>query len=241
MWLMAAVLAAATVAAAAIPCEKAQVQCAYRSGCGTALNNYMMYCNEVLTTPTSKCPEQCEYALIALTSTPEGKELMNCQCENEYCDGMKRRIEICRSQVIKGAANATASCRLSQLICLADSECAAALDYYRRLCWSMYEGRKCSRKCRNSIGILRKQEKAAALSACQCNGDEDYDCKKMQNNFDRLCVHNKHGNHHKGKRKKLKDLEETATSIPDVVKGADSVAALSHLTILISVYITFNT
>ncbi|XP_026763182.1 growth arrest-specific protein 1-like [Galleria mellonella] len=241
MWLIAAVLAAATVAAA-IPCEDVQMQCAYRSGCGKALNNYMIFCSEVLTTGTSTCPEYCEYALIALTSTPEGKDLLNCQCKDEYCEGMKSRIEICRPQVVNGAANATASCWLSQLICLADSECAAALEYYKLLCWSMYEGRKCSRKCRNSIGILRKQKKAAALSTCQCNGDENYDCKKMQNNFARLCFHNKHGNYKDKKKKTFQPLPETPTSKkPSVVTDAASVAILSQLMVIICAYVTTMT
>lgn len=104
---------------------------------------------------------------------------------------------MCRPQVLKGAANATSSCRLSQLICLADAQCATALRYYDELCRSMYRrGRKCSNKCLNSIEILRKQEKAAALTECRCDGNEDYDCPRMQNNLQRLCFHKK--NHRKG-------------------------------------------
>ncbi|XP_013187779.1 growth arrest-specific protein 1 [Amyelois transitella] len=225
MWLLVAVVLAVPAVAQALFCDDARLRCAYRSGCGAALNNYMMYCSDVLNRPMNKCPEECEHALIALTSTVEGKDLMNCQCENEYCKATKHRIEICRSQVLKGAANATSSCRLSQLICLADSQCAAALDYYHRLCWSMYEGKKCSRRCRNSIGILRKQEKAAALSSCKCDGNEDYDCPKMQSNFARLCF--KHTNY-KGKNK----VKEEHT--PEVVMGSASSLSVSWVLVVLS-------
>lgn len=123
--------------------------------------------------------------------------LLQCQCEDEYCGEAKQRIEVCRPQVLSGAANATNSCRLSQLICLADAQCATALDYYNQLCRSVYRGRKCSNKCLNSIEILRKQEKAAALTVCRCDGNEDYDCPRMQNNLARLCFHKHLKNHTK--------------------------------------------
>lgn len=76
MWLLAALLAALAADVAGTPCFKARTRCAYRTGCGAALNNYMILCNDVLSEPTSVCPKPCEHALIALTSTEEGKELM---------------------------------------------------------------------------------------------------------------------------------------------------------------------
>ncbi|XP_026491075.1 growth arrest-specific protein 1-like [Vanessa tameamea] len=197
MWLLVAVLSLTVVAAGSTSCEDARMRCVYRTGCGAAINNYMYLCNEVLSKPTTVCPKACEHALIALTSTEEGKELMNCQCEDQYCLDAKKRIDVCRPQVLRGAANATSSCRLSQLICLADAQCATALDYYNQLCRSVYRGRKCSNKCLNSIEILRKQEKAAALTVCRCDGNEDYDCPRMQNNLARLCFHKHLKNHTK--------------------------------------------
>lgn len=77
MWVVAALLVVATLRANATSCTEAQTRCAYRTGCGYALNNYMYLCSEVLSEPTTTCPKPCEHALIALTSTEEGKELMN--------------------------------------------------------------------------------------------------------------------------------------------------------------------
>lgn len=59
---------------AAIPCEDARMRCAFRTGCGNALNKYMIGCSELSRRPNI-CPEVCANALIALMSTNEGKQL----------------------------------------------------------------------------------------------------------------------------------------------------------------------
>ncbi|XP_068620272.1 growth arrest-specific protein 1-like [Battus philenor] len=226
MLAVAALLTVAVLGADATPCTEARTRCAYRTGCGYALNNYMFLCSDVLSEPISVCPKPCEHALIALTSTEEGKELMNCQCEDLYCEEAKQRIDVCRSQVLKGAANATSSCRLSQLICLADSQCSTALSFYRKLCRSMYRGRKCSNRCLNSIGILRKQDKAAALTECQCDGYEDFDCPRMQTNLAKLCFHKQPNNH-----TKKAPIEETV---------AASATHISMSSVLLLIYFFYN-
>lgn len=170
--------------------------------------------------------------------------LLQCQCEDQYCVEAKQRIEVCRPQVLEGAANATSSCRLSQLICLADAQCATALGYYNELCRSMYRrGRKCSNKCLNSIEILRKQEKAAALTACQCDGNEDYDCPRMQNNLQRLCFH-KHSKsrakghdrgHERGHERGNGEKHHKKVQEPEVVQvGAANSISVSWLFVLMS-------
>ncbi|KAG7301417.1 hypothetical protein JYU34_014364 [Plutella xylostella] len=239
MWAHAVVLAAAVAAAAGAACTEARLRCSYRQGCGTALNNYLMLCSDVMSEPTDQCPEPCQHALIALTSTEEGKELMNCKCEDAYCSETKQRMEVCRPQVLRGAANATASCRLSQLICLADAQCATALDYYHRLCRSMYQGRKCSNKCMNSIEILRKQEKAAALTACRCDGYENYDCPRMQSNLQRLCFH-KHKKNHSRERGERRGTEAPPAGEPHAAAAA---ALLPRALLLLTLVLTsvFNT
>ncbi|CAG2057098.1 unnamed protein product, partial [Timema podura] len=61
-------------------CEEARLKCAYRTGCGMALNKYFIGCSAVLHGATSTCPEVCQHALIALTSTEEGQDLMTLCC-----------------------------------------------------------------------------------------------------------------------------------------------------------------
>lgn len=78
MWWVMVSVASLMGIAAAIPCEEARIKCAFRMGCGTALQNYVVGCSGVLqgAYPTH-CPEICHHSLIALTSTDEGKALMN--------------------------------------------------------------------------------------------------------------------------------------------------------------------
>ncbi|GLV39786.1 hypothetical protein CBL_08148, partial [Carabus blaptoides fortunei] len=182
---------AAVAVRASVPCEEARLKCAYRTGCGRALQNYLMGCSAVLQgPPSSTCPENCQHALIALTSTDEGKDLMTCECSDEFCGESKKRVEVCRPQVIIANMNDTVvSCRVAQWICAADALCSTALDYYNRYCRLMFLGKKCTHRCMNSISILRRQEKAAKLSTCQCDGYEPYDCPQIQNNMARLCFH----------------------------------------------------
>lgn len=115
---------------------------------------------------------------------------LQCECSDEFCADSKKRVEVCRPQVIIANMNDTVvSCRVAQWICAADALCSTALDYYNRYCRLMFHGKKCSHRCRNSISILRRQEKAAKLTTCRCDGYEPYDCPQIQNNMARLCFH----------------------------------------------------
>ncbi|XP_063908017.1 growth arrest-specific protein 1-like isoform X2 [Zophobas morio] len=193
MWWIMVSVAALVGAAASVPCEEARMRCAYRVGCGMALQNYVVGCSGVLQgPPPTYCPEICHHSLIALTSTEEGKDLMNCNCSDEYCEDQKLRSEICRPQVIKTINESVVSCRVAQWICAADALCSTALEYYNHYCRAMFHGKKCSPRCKNSINILRRQEKAAKLTTCLCDGLEDYDCQAIQRNMDRLCFHKHH-------------------------------------------------
>ena len=59
-----------------VGCDIAQLKCAYRAGCGLALQNYMLGCAEVAGGRTEACNTHCRHSLIALMSTHEGKRLM---------------------------------------------------------------------------------------------------------------------------------------------------------------------
>nr|XP_023018241.1 growth arrest-specific protein 1-like isoform X1 [Leptinotarsa decemlineata] len=181
----------------AIPCEEARMKCAYRVGCGMALQNYLMGCSAVLqgeSFPTY-CPDFCQYTLTALTSTEEGKELMECQCSDHFCEDQKRRTDICAPLVLETMNSPVVPCRVAQWICEADAICSKAFEYYNQYCKAMFHGKKCTPRCNNSINILRRQEKAAKLKTCKCDGTEDYDCHGIQRNMNKLCFH-KHSRHH---------------------------------------------
>lgn len=83
------------------------------------------------------------------------------------------------------------SCYVAQLICFADPACSKALEYYEHYCKSMFYGKKCTSRCRNSIHILRRQEKSAKLRNCFCAGRDSANCTAIQNNMAKLCYHKK--------------------------------------------------
>jgi len=194
-WIMTVLVGLAVPTLASKPpmsCDEARMKCAYRQGCGMALQNYLSGCSAVLQGPMTYCPQICQHSLIALTSTEEGKDLMQCECSDDFCENAKQRVEICRPSVTQATENdSVVSCTVAQVICQADALCSTALDYYNRYCKSMFHGKKCTRRCHNSISILRRQEKAAKLDTCRCDGNEDYDCPKIQANMARLCFHKK--------------------------------------------------
>lgn len=119
--------------------------------------------------------------------------LLQCECKNDtLCQDTKAKVEVCRPHVTRATRNESiVSCTLAHYICAADNECSTAMDYYNRNCKSMFHGRKCSNRCKNSINILRRQEKAAKLDTCVCDGTEDYNCVGIRNNMAKLCYHKK--------------------------------------------------
>ncbi|XP_022257569.1 growth arrest-specific protein 1-like isoform X2 [Limulus polyphemus] len=166
-------------------CEEVQTKCASREGCGTALRRYMVHCAGQV----SSCPTFCKRALISLTSTPEGREFMMCDCNgSEDCQLRKQRVEICRPEVIRATAeDAVVSCSVAHWICVADLKCSKALEYYIQLCHGMFSGYKCTHRCNNSLAILNRQDKAEKLRTCYCDGSEEFPCRRMKVNMERLC------------------------------------------------------
>ncbi|XP_076637524.1 growth arrest-specific protein 1 isoform X1 [Colletes latitarsis] len=210
-----------TVKSSIMRCEEAKLKCAYRTGCGTALQHYFTGCAPAL--QSNDCSETCQHALIALTSTDEGKELMTCECEDKLCLQSKQRVEICRSSVTMAMNRTRVSCRIATWICNADALCQTALKYYNKYCKSMFQGRKCTRRCRNSISILTRQEKAAKLNTCQCDGFEDYDCKGIHRNMNLLCF----GKIHHGYRDvNIKDDRRNEFRRPNITLRGDAVQTL---------------
>lgn len=170
-------------------CNETRLKCAFRSGCGTALNNYLQFCAADLSRNATTCPEACQHALIGLASTEEGKKLMECKCKvgDTMCEKPKQQAEICRSSVTAAMSKPRLSCRVASSICNADVLCSTALFYYNQNCKSMFKGKKCSHRCLNSIEILARQEKAEKLNTCVCDGNEDYNCKSIHRNMNVLC------------------------------------------------------
>ena len=173
-----------------VSCGLASLACAQRDGCGSALDQYLLTCSDLVTglAPGGQCSRQCQLSLIALLSTPEGARLMECECEDERCREQKRRIEPCRSEVTWNTRPETiVTCTAATWICGADAVCGTALQYYNANCKKMFRGEKCSKRCKNSLDILLRQKAAAKLSTCYCDGTEDFECINIRRNTDVLC------------------------------------------------------
>jgi len=172
-----------------VGCDIAQLKCAYRAGCGLALQNYMLGCADVASGRTASCNTHCRHSLIALMSTHEGKRLMKCDCKgNEKCEATKGNVEQCRSEVVHATRpNTVVTCSAAEWICAADPQCSTALEYYNRFCGAMFRGRRCTKRCLNSIRILQRQKGGDKLEECRCTGDERYDCEGIKNNMEELC------------------------------------------------------
>lgn len=111
-----------------------------------------------------------------------------CTCSDSICADTKRRVEVCRPSVEHLLEPKTVvSCDVAQLICESDPVCNNAFFYYQRNCRSMVSGRRCSTRCKNSISILQRQEKAAKLATCRCVGYGAADCRAAHQNRERLC------------------------------------------------------
>lgn len=60
-----------------VVCEDVRVRCAFNKGCSLALHNYFTKCDKSLVADPTKCPEMCMEALVTLTSTEDGKWLLD--------------------------------------------------------------------------------------------------------------------------------------------------------------------
>lgn len=63
-------------------CNAARLKCAYRAGCGLALQNYLLGCSDLAEGKTTQCNTHCRHSLIALMSTIEGQRLMKVSRKN---------------------------------------------------------------------------------------------------------------------------------------------------------------
>ena len=117
---------------------------------------------------------------------------LQCDCEGDpECEMARRQIDSCRASVVYATRHDTVvSCTEAQWICMADTECAKALEYYNFNCRAMFRGKRCSQRCKNSLTILSRQRAATKLADCRCEFNErigNYQCTDIKRNMGRLC------------------------------------------------------
>ena len=188
-------------------CDIVKSRCSSRVGCKMALHNFFMGCNDLLYGDTTECTVQCTRALISLLSVEDriGVGFTDCDCEGEEsCELRKSRVEVCTGTVLEAIKtlndSSVVSCSLARWLCEADSSCLVALTYYINHCESLLDGIKCTIRCNNSRSILYRQEKAAKLINCACEGNEEFDCVTIRQNTERLCFNRDIPYHIKGNK-----------------------------------------
>ena len=70
-------------------------------------------------------------------------------------------MEPCRAMVESQVwRDSVISCTAATVICMAEPTCHTALQYYNNNCQDMFSGKHCDQKCKNSLHILIRQNKA---------------------------------------------------------------------------------
>lgn len=172
-----------------VSCFEAFNKCGRREACKPALEAFEKNCHETAN-KTEFCSRDCLNALISLRSSEEGDDLMNCDClDDESCLKSKERSLACTPQVEKALDPKTkVSCSTASLICLSQTSCLTALDYYSYHCRSLFSLHYCTEACNNSLRILYNQSKASKLIDCYCDGTEEFPCLKYKTYTERLCL-----------------------------------------------------
>merc|ERR1712223_1830239 len=172
-----------------VACNVAWMKCGFREGCRFALENYNLGCLDLVKGKTQVCNTYCKHSLIALMSTHEGQRLMKCNCSGDSnCEQSKLNIRPCQDEVLEATKpDSIVACTTAHWICSADKPCKTALEWYNYNCQSMFKGKQCSARCKNSLNILKKQEAASKLETCYCDGSEDFDCVNIKTNMEELC------------------------------------------------------
>ncbi|EEC05230.1 Gas1 protein, putative [Ixodes scapularis] len=131
---------------------------------------------------TTTVPPQlimCRQSFVSLATTEEGFTYLLCDCgRDEYCRALRRRTSSCwweqpsanHSFAQRGSSKPT--CSGLTVECMDDPVCSLAWDYYRRFCHEVLDGSapQCSTRCRNSVSILLRMERAHRALECECDG-----------------------------------------------------------------------
>ncbi|CAN8000404.1 unnamed protein product, partial [Ixodes hexagonus] len=162
-------------------CEKAEEDCIGRLACGMAFHGNRLDCKRELAGRTpSRCSVHCRQSFVSLATTEEGFTYLVCDCGgDEYCRALRRRTSSCWweqpfanfSVPQRGATTPRPTCSGMARRCLEDPVCSPAWDYYLRFCHEVLDGSalQCSTRCRNSVSILLRMERAHRVLDCACD------------------------------------------------------------------------
>lgn len=182
-----------------ISCRKATDRCTRHFKCGLLLNQifntercsralgYDPKWNQINGPMQKTCPLTCAQAIKNLTSLPQGKAMESCACDSDsVCLTIKARMQRCvRSSegnyTIMGCTEARKRCDKDR------HNCFKTQQKFLKKCSALISGTNCTRECKDSQDELLNSELGKALNDCECDGWEEYICRGIRANYEKLC------------------------------------------------------
>ncbi|MBN3314123.1 GAS1 protein, partial [Atractosteus spatula] len=164
-------------------CWQALLRCQQEKDCELAYNQYLAACEANIKGNRRQCPSHCINALIRLNQTRNGPDLETCECgQDAQCRRAKRAIEPCLPRRYPGDA-AGIGCTEARQRCEDEPGCQSTLTAYLSNCGQLFNGRKCTVKCKSTIQQM----------LCVCDGVERPFCEVVKENMGKLCSVGDHG------------------------------------------------
>ncbi|XP_069758655.1 growth arrest-specific protein 1 [Narcine bancroftii] len=191
-WYSLAILTCFGSAAGAQPvCWQALLRCQQEKDCKWAYSQYSAACEPFLKGLRRHCPSHCIGALVKLNQTQNGPDLENCDCDQDVqCRRAKRAIEPCMPRRYTGESDL--GCTQARQRCEDESVCHGAMKDYLSNCGQLFNGRRCSPLCRETIHYLLSIPNGILLNTCVCDGVERPFCEVVKENIQKFCSISSH-------------------------------------------------
>ncbi|KAL2088815.1 hypothetical protein ACEWY4_015714 [Coilia grayii] len=169
---------------AQLVCWQALMQCHNEPECERAYSQYLSACEGNIRGARQKCPSHCISALVRLNLTVSGPALETCDCgEDALCRKSKKAIEPCLPRIQPEGIGCTAA----RQRCEEDASCQSSLTAYLAYCGQLFNGRKCSSRCKSTIQQMLFIPNGMLLNQCVCDGVERPFCEVVKENMSKLC------------------------------------------------------
>ena len=169
---------------AQLVCWQALLRCHDEPECELAYSQYLSACEGNIRGSRRQCPSHCISALVRLNHTVSGPGLETCDCgQDVLCRKSKQAIEPCLPRTQPGGIGCTAA----RQRCEEDASCYSSLTTYLAYCGQLFNGRKCSSRCKSTIQQMLFIPNGMLLNQCVCDGVERPFCEVVKENMSKLC------------------------------------------------------
>uniref|UniRef100_A0AAY4DCZ4 GDNF/GAS1 domain-containing protein n=1 Tax=Denticeps clupeoides TaxID=299321 RepID=A0AAY4DCZ4_9TELE len=188
-WLLCALPLLLAAGDAQLVCWQALLRCHGERECDLAYSQYLSACDGTIRGTGRQCPSHCISALVRLNQTVHGPDLETCDCGRDAeCRRAKRAIEPCLPRTHQaGDSDGDIGCTEARQRCEEEPGCHASLTAYLSYCGQLFNGRKCSSRCRSTIQQMLFIPSGVLLNQCVCDGVERPFCEVVKENMSRLC------------------------------------------------------